>query len=87
MTNKILIILLLFVSHLGFSQTVGKIENETYQDEFEKKKSIDDVSDYWGETIPIVLINISSIRCGLRNVGPDLKDIIKNWFRSYQYGN
>ena len=26
--NKILIILLLFVSHLGFSQTVGKIESE-----------------------------------------------------------
>ena len=84
MTNKILIILLLFVSHLGFSQTVGKIEAETYQAEFEKKKSIDDVSDYWGETIPIALINISA------------SDVVyetnrfkrcKNWFRSYQYGN
>jgi len=73
MTNKILIILLLFVSQFGYSQTVGKIEAEKYQAEFEKKKSIDDVSDYWGETIPIALINISASDV-VYEMWPDLKD-------------
>ena len=40
MTNKILIILLLFVSHLGFSQTVGKIEPEKYQNQNSKRKNL-----------------------------------------------
>jgi len=73
MTNKILIILLLFVSQLGFSQTVGKIKAEEYKAEFEKRKSIDDVSDYWGETIPIALINISASDV-VYEMWPDLKD-------------
>ena len=56
-----------------FAQTVGKIKSETYQAEFEKKKSIDDVSDYWGETIPIALINISASDV-VYEMWPDLKD-------------
>ena len=52
---------------------MGKIEAEKYQAEFEKKKSIDDVSDYWGETIPIALINISASDV-VYEMWPDLKD-------------
>ena len=58
--KNLLLLISVFLTHITFSQTVGKIKAETYQAEFEKKKSIDDVSDYWGETIPIALINISA---------------------------
>jgi len=62
-----------FFAQTTFSQTVGKIKAETYQAEFEKKKSIDDVSDYWGETIPIALINISASDV-VYEMWPELKD-------------
>ena len=68
----ILILCVLFTQNT-IAQTVGKIKAETYQAEFEKKKSIDDVSDYWGETIPIALINISASDV-VYEMWPELKD-------------
>ena len=43
--KKILLFTTLLFTSLGFSQ-VGSIKAEEYVAEFEKKKSIDDVSDY-----------------------------------------
>ena len=55
------------------SAQVAEIKAETYKASFEKKKSIDDVSDYWGETIPIALINISASDV-VYEMWPELKD-------------
>ena len=66
------IVLMLFTL-TTFGQTIGKVKAEEYTAEFEKKKSIDDVSDYWGETIPIALINISASDV-VYEMWPDLKD-------------
>ena len=72
--NKLFLLLVcVFFTQTTFAQTVGKIEAEKYQAEFEKRKSIDDVSDYWGETIPIALINISASDV-VYEMWPDLKD-------------
>ena len=70
--KNLLLVLGLLVSTLTFGQ-VGSIKAEEYVAEFEKKKSIDDVSDYWGETIPIALINISASDV-VYEMWPDLKD-------------
>ena len=42
-------------------------------DNWKEKKSIDDVSDYWGETIPVALINISASDV-VYEMWPELKD-------------
>jgi len=65
-------ILLFFVSTLGYAQ-IGTIKSETYQAEFEKKQSIDDVSDYNGPMIPIALLNISATD-DVYEMWPELKD-------------
>ena len=49
MKNIFILILCVLFTQTTIGQTVGKIKAETYQAEFEKKKSIDDVSDYWGD--------------------------------------
>ena len=67
-----LLICVLFTQNT-ISQTVGKVQAETYQAEFEKRKSIDDVSDYWGDMIPIALINISASDM-VYEMWPELKD-------------
>ena len=55
MINKILTVLTIVVSQAHtLSLRLGSIKSETYQAEFEKKKSIDDVSDYGGPMIPII---------------------------------
>lgn len=64
--------LLLSIAAMGYGQ-VGSIKAETYQAEFEKKKSIEDVSDYSGPTIPIALLNISATD-EVYEMWPDLKD-------------
>lgn len=72
--NKLFLLLLcVFFTQTTFAQTVGKIEAEKYQAEFEKRKSIDDVSDYWGDMIPIALINISASDV-VYEMWPELKD-------------
>ena len=73
MKNIFILILCALFTQNTIAQTVGKIKAETYQAEFEKKKSIDDVSDYWGPTIPIALINVSASD-GVYEMWPELKD-------------
>jgi len=72
MKKLLLIGLFLFGMNL-YGQTVGKIEAETYTAEFEKKKSIDDVSDYWGDMIPVALLNVG-ISDDLYEMYPELRD-------------
>ena len=60
MKNLIKILIIVVLSSTYSLAQVGSIKSETYQAEFEKKKSIDDVSDYDGPMIPIALINISA---------------------------
>ena len=71
--KNILILLTLFFTQTIFAQTVGKIKAEEYVAEFEKKKSIDDVSDYWGDMIPVALLNVG-ISDDLYEMYPELRD-------------
>ena len=72
--NKIFKLITLFVLSSTMSHAqVAEIKAETYQAEFEKRKSIDDVSDYWGPMIPIALINISASDV-VYEMWPELKD-------------
>jgi len=66
------IVLMLFTL-TSFSQTIGKVKAEEYTAEFEKKKSIDDVSDYWGDMIPVALLNVG-ISDDLYEMYPELRD-------------
>ena len=70
--KKILLVLGLLVSTLGYSQ-IGEIKAETYVADFEKKASIDDVSDYDGDMLPIALLNVG-ISDEVYEMYPDLKD-------------
>jgi len=70
--KKILLVLGLLVSTLGYSQ-IGEIKAETYVAEFEKKKSIDDVSDYDGEMLPVALLSVG-ISDELYEMYPELRD-------------
>ena len=70
--KKILLFTTLLFTSLGFSQ-VGSIKAETYQAEFEKKQSIEDVSDYDGPMVPIALLNVG-ISDEVYELYPDLKD-------------
>jgi len=73
MKNIFILILCGLFAQNTIGQTIGKIKAETYQAEFEKRKSIDDVSDYDGKYIPIALLNISASD-GVYEMWPDLKD-------------
>tara|TARA_B100000902_G_scaffold160913_1_gene156491 strand:- start:959 stop:1675 length:717 start_codon:yes stop_codon:yes gene_type:complete len=66
------IVLMLFTL-TSFAQTIGKVKAEEYTAEFEKKKSIDDVSDYWGDMIPVALLNVG-ISDDLYEMYPELRD-------------
>lgn len=71
--KKLLILLILLISsNISYSQ-VGSIKAETYVSEFEKKQSIEDVSDYDGPTIPIAILNIG-ISEEIYEMWPELKD-------------
>ena len=52
---------------------IGEIKAETYVAEFEKKKSIDDVSDYDGDMLPVALLNVG-ISDELYEMYPELRD-------------
>ena len=73
MKNLIKILIIVVFGAHTLSPQVGSIKSETYQAEFEKKKSIDDVSDYDGPMIPIALINISASDV-VYEMWPELKD-------------
>jgi hypothetical protein len=72
MKKIILLLAVILFSVTSYAQ-VGSIKAETYQAEFEKKKSIEDVSNYSGKQIPIALINISATD-EVYEMWPDLKD-------------
>ena len=59
MKKTVVLLILFFLSLVMIQSTtaqVAEIKAETYQAEFEKRKSIDDVSDYYGPMIPVVLM-------------------------------
>lgn len=70
--KKLLLVLGLLFTTLGYSQ-IGEIKAEEYVAEFEKKKSIDDVSDYWGDMLPVALLNVG-ISDDLYEMYPELRD-------------
>ncbi len=71
--KKLLLVLLCgLLTQTTFAQ-VGSIKAEEYVAEFEKKKSIDDVSDYWGDMIPVALLNVG-ISDDLYEMYPELRD-------------
>src|SRR6056300_1014493 len=72
MKKILLIVVCVLFTHITFAQ-IGTIKSETYTAEFEKKKSIDDVSDYDGEMIPVALLNVG-ISDELYETYPELRD-------------
>ena len=72
MKKLMLIVVCVFFTYTTYGQ-IGSVKSETYQAEFEKKKSIDDVSDYWGPMIPIALLKISASD-EVYEMWPELKD-------------
>ena len=76
MKKTVVLLILFFLSLVMIQSTtaqVAEIKAETYQAEFEKRKSIDDVSDYYGPMIPVALINISASDV-VYEMWPELKD-------------
>ena len=73
MKNILILFLTLFLTQTTLGQTVGKIKAEEYVAEFEKKKSIDDVSDYYGDMLPVALLNVG-ISDDLYEMYPELRD-------------
>lgn len=71
--KKLILTLVGFLFTLTTFAQIGSIKAETYQSEFEKKKSIEDVSDYDGKQIPIALLNVG-ISDELYQMWPDLRD-------------
>ena len=71
--KKLLLLTLFIFGTLSSYAQVGSIKAETYQAEFEKKQSIEDVSDYDGPMIPIALLNVG-ISDEVYEMYPDLKD-------------
>lgn len=68
-----LLVICVISTHNTYAQNVGKVKAETYVADFEKRKSIDDVSDYWGPMIPIALLKISASD-EVYEMWPELKD-------------
>lgn len=70
---KIWFIFLSLISFQGISQVIGSVKTEAYQADFEKKQSIDVVSDYDGPKIPVQLLNIG-VTDEILTQYPELKD-------------
>ena len=71
--KRIILLLGIILYSINSYGQIGSIKSETYQAEFEKKQSIDDVSDYDGPMIPIALLNISASD-EVYEMWPELKD-------------
>ena len=70
--KKLLLLGLLLMGVNSYAQ-IGEIKAEEYVAEFEKKKSIDDVSDYYGDMLPVALLNVG-ISDDLYEMYPELRD-------------
>jgi hypothetical protein len=74
MNTKILLSFLFLISSFcTFGQVIGSVKTEAYQADFEKKQSIDVVSDYEGPKIPVQLLNIG-VTDEILTQYPELKD-------------
>jgi len=74
MVKKVLFILFLLFSIIGSAQKIGSVKTEEYKADFEKKQSLEVVSDYNGDTvIPIQILKIG-INEELYEMYPELKD-------------
>ena len=74
MKKTVLLLPFLFFSCIGLSQTIGTIKTEDYKADFEKKQSLDVVSDYNGDiVIPIQILKIG-INDEVYEMYPELKD-------------
>lgn len=72
--KKIVLLPFLLFSCFGLSQTIGTIKTEDYKADFEKKQSLDVVSDYNGDiVIPIQILKIG-INDEVYEMYPELKD-------------
>jgi curli biogenesis system outer membrane secretion channel CsgG len=72
--NSLISLPFLFFSCIGLSQTIGTIKTEEYRADFEKKQSLDVVSDYNGDiVIPIQILKIG-INDEVYEMYPELKD-------------
>ena len=74
MIRKILYILFLLTSVIASAQKIGSVKTEEYKADFEKKQSLEVVSDYNGDiVIPIQILKIG-INEELYEMYPELKD-------------
>jgi hypothetical protein len=74
MIRKVLYILFLLASIVGSAQKIGSVKTEEYKADFEKKQSLEVVSDYNGDiVIPIQILKIG-INEELYEMYPELKD-------------
>ena len=71
--KKLILVMVGVLSTLTTYAQIGEIKSETYVAEFEKKKSIDDVSDYDGEMLPVALLSVG-ISDELYEMYPELRD-------------
>ena len=72
--KKLFLITTLLVSFFSVGQTIGTVKTEEYKADFEKKQSIDVVSNYTGDiVIPIQVLKIG-INEELYEMYPELKD-------------
>ena len=71
--NKLLFLLVCVLLPQTIFAQVGTIKAEEYVADFEKRKSIDDVSDYWGDMIPVALLNVG-VSDELYETYPELRD-------------
>ena len=72
--KKLLIITTLLLCGVSFGQTIGSIKTEDYKADFEKKQSLEVVSNYTGDlVIPIQVLKIG-INEELYEMYPELKD-------------
>jgi len=72
--KKLFLIITLLVSFFSVGQTIGSVKTEDYKADFEKKQSIEVVSNYTGDiVIPIQVLKIG-INEELYEMYPELKD-------------
>ena len=74
MKKFITLLLIIIISISGSAQKIGSVKTEVYQADFEKKQSLEVVSDYSGDIIiPIQILKIG-INEELYEMYPELKD-------------
>jgi len=69
----LVLVIIMFTTLSQYAQTVGSVKTESYTAKFERKKSIDDVSDYDGVMIPVALLSVG-ISDDLYETYPELRD-------------